>query len=495
MSSGVIDLEKDLAHIKKADLNGYNYVKTIGSGSFGVAKLYQKDSKKIVIKEFIPSNNQILLELIKREIINQSECHKENLIVPFLGISFVNLKGETIQIPLLVTEYEEGGSLTNLDKASIDDVQKMIIIYGIAKGIQYLHHFSICHRDLNPNNIVLDSHKYPLICDFGASRQISMVHIDKSKSRGTPLYFSPEMFQNDGITTDNFLPSDVFSFGVIIYNLLTNKQPYSDEVPNTTEGSLKAFLTRGYRMGLPTSIPSWFRYLIILCWDQDPNKRPSIDDIVNLFDAGILLPSIFNDHSQKVKYFEYLNNHLHLNIREINEGTLLNWQNRLIENDKKKLALVIDFILADFFENPDSQTKLGYFYFNEILVKGNINKSIEYFKKAAEKENPKSLFYLSEIYRFGIPENEIDADPTESNQYLQVAVNHGYQPAIEYMNKEREFSSVSKENAPTIVVIGESEAGKTSFINKMLKNNQEDPLLFPSKSIRSYYLPMTLDNN
>lgn len=67
-------------------------------------------------------------------------------------------------------------------------------------------------------------------------------------------------------------------------------------------------------------------------------------------------------------------------------------------------------MLADYFNNNDSQEKLGFLYFNGILVNKNIAKAIVYFKKAAEKENSKALFYLSEIYKLGLPEYNINID-------------------------------------------------------------------------------------
>lgn len=215
---------------------------------------------------------------------------------------------------------------------------------------------------------------------------------------------------------------------------MTNKQPYND-IPDLNINILGNYLNKGFRMGLPIYIPSCFKYLINLCWKQNPKERPSIDDIVNLFDAGILLPSIFKDPQQKVKYFEYLNNHLHLNIKDMNEKTLLDWHNRLIQNDKKELSLVIDFMLADFFKDTNSMTKLGYCYFNGILVQRNIEISIDYFKKASEKENAKSYFYLSEIYKQGISEIKLNVDLNESNRYLQLSADHGYQQAIDFLRK------------------------------------------------------------
>lgn len=72
------------------------------------------------------ANDLEMQRIIEWEIINLSECHKENPIVPFLGkrISFVNPEGEELQIPLVI-KYEEAWSLNNLNKKAIDDVSKM----------------------------------------------------------------------------------------------------------------------------------------------------------------------------------------------------------------------------------------------------------------------------------------------------------------------------------------------------------------------------------
>lgn len=482
----VEDLKNSLKNIKIFDLDGYKRIKTIGSGSFGEAILAQKESNYIVIKKFFDTDDPKTLESIKREILNQSECHKENIIVSFLGISFVDFEKSPNQIPWLIIEYEEGGSLTKLDKSKIDDVQKMIIIYGIAKGIQFLHQMKICHRDLNPNNIVLNSLNYPLICDFGSSRQISTVHIDDGTYTGTPIYQSPEMF-NDDITTDFFFPTDIFSFGTIIYNLITNENPYEKDIKKLNFVNLANFLQNGNRINLPSTIPSWFRYLITLCWKQNPKERPTIDDIVNLFDAGIALPLIYDEKEKSQRYFSYLQEYLHLYTIKFNEKSLLDWCNSLLIDGKNELALVINFMLADYFNDSESQTKLGYNFFNGYLLEKNIVKSKEYFSKAARQNNPKSLFYLSEMCRFGYMEHSND-----SVNYLRQSAQIGYEPAIYFLNKINEYDLIKDDNSITIIVTGDDKVGKTSFINNILREIHE-PLLFSSDPVTNYYVPLTLN--
>ena len=493
------DLVEELKNVKRFNLDGYTHKKIIGRGGYGVVYLAKKDSHCIIVKDYYSKNTPEYLKSIRREIINLSQFQDPKLIVPFLGISDLDFEGKKLEIPYLILEYEEGGSLKNLLKErKIDDIQKMIILYGISKGIQFIHNIPICHRDINPKNIVLNSHLYPLICDFGLSRIFSKVHVVDGTQTGTPAYESPEMMTDVDLKSDCFLPSDIFSFGTVIYNLITNKEPYEDEFEESrrTSYNIGIFLKKGKRIKLDDSIPSWFRYLITLCWKQDPYERPTIGDVVYLFDAGIAFSLVYEDENGRKEYFDYINKYLHLPAPEMNENTLLEWRDKhLLKDKKEELALVIDFMLADHFKNSDSQTKLGYYYFNGYLVDKDYDKSLSYLKSAAEQNNAKSLFYLSEIYRHGLAEAKIEVDLNEANQLVHESESHGYEQAIQYLAKEKEFKDISKENAPTVVVVGSNGVGKTSFISSIM--NIQEPLLFPTteSKTRDYFLPITLQIN
>lgn len=493
------ELVEKLKDVKRFSLDGYTIEKAIGRGGYGVVYLAKKDSHCIIVKDYYSKDTPKFLESIRREIINISQLKKDELIVPFLGISDLDFEGEKLEIPYLILEYEEGGSLKNLLKErKIDDIQKMIILYGISKGIQFIHNIPICHRDINPKNIILNSHLYPLICDFGLSRIFSKVHVVDGTQIGTPAYESPEMMIDDDLKSDCFLPSDIFSFGTVIYNLITNKEPYEDEFEENrrTSYNISIFLKNGKRIKLDDSIPSWFRYLITLCWKQEPYERPTIGDVVDLFDAGIAFSLVYEDENGRNKYFDYINKYLHLPAPEMSEKTLLEWRDgHLLKDKKEELALVIDFMLADHFKNSDSQTKLGYYYFNGYLVDKDYDKSLSYLKSAAEQNNAKSLFYLSEIYRHGLAEAKIEVDLNEANRLVQQIKNLENKPDIQYLAKEEEFKDISKENAPTVVVVGSNGVGKTSFISSIM--NIQDPLLFPTteSKTRDYFLPITLQNN
>lgn len=97
----------------------------------------------------------------------------------------------------------------------LEENQLKTFFYSILKGIQYLHSQSIIHRDIKLDNILLDNHMEPKICDFG----ISNIYKKSKKifdTGGTPAYLSPEVIKAEG---DVCLKSDIWSLGVLLYLL------------------------------------------------------------------------------------------------------------------------------------------------------------------------------------------------------------------------------------------------------------------------------------
>lgn len=146
-------LRQRLEFVPKFSLTGYHKVKELGSGAQGSTILAKKDNDYIVIKQFYPSDEPRIDELIEREIVNLSFCKHDQLVISFKGISFHDLDGNPIDYPLLIQGYAENGSLSNLIDESktnpeiLNDVEKMIVLYGTAKAMQYIHNFHIVHRD------------------------------------------------------------------------------------------------------------------------------------------------------------------------------------------------------------------------------------------------------------------------------------------------------------------------------------------------------------
>ncbi|MEO6539799.1 MAG: serine/threonine-protein kinase, partial [Ferruginibacter sp.] len=129
-----------------------------------------------------------------------------------------------------VMRYMTGGSLSGWiekGKFSVQDTAR--IIEKIAQGLAYSHKKGIVHRDLKPDNILFDNNDDPFISDFGVAKLTEASGgLTGSGTIGTPAYMSPEQAQG-GSEIDG--RSDVYGLGVIIYQMLSGRQPYSADTP------------------------------------------------------------------------------------------------------------------------------------------------------------------------------------------------------------------------------------------------------------------------
>jgi len=175
--------------------------------------------------------------------------------------------------------YEEGNLLQLLKRVSLSPEKKHFILTQLLEGIRFLHENKIIHRDLKPQNVLIlkSGNDYiPKISDFGISKELEA---DKSKlfsnslmGAGTLSYASPEQLKETGIRKN----SDLWSFGVIAYQLFTGKLPF---VPNksSTDLSGQHDLLQQIRLGvLPKdilSVPEPWQTIIRQCLIPDPAKR------------------------------------------------------------------------------------------------------------------------------------------------------------------------------------------------------------------------------
>ncbi|XP_064962155.1 receptor-like serine/threonine-protein kinase SD1-8 isoform X2 [Musa acuminata AAA Group] len=191
----------------------------LGEGGFGpVYKGKLRELKEIAVKRLSETSTQGLAEF-KNEVTLIAKLQHRNL---------VRLLGCCIQAGerMLIYEYMPHGSLDSvLFGAMLDWQTRYNIIVGIARGLLYLHRdsrFRIIHRDLKASNILLDKDMNPKISDFGMARMFGGDETDARTRRvvGTYGYMSPE-YAMDGIFS---VKSDVFSFGVLVLEIVSGKK-------------------------------------------------------------------------------------------------------------------------------------------------------------------------------------------------------------------------------------------------------------------------------
>ena len=177
---------------------------------------------KVLPQELLHSDPQFRLRFEREaKIIAQLE---HSAIVPVYDV------GESDGQPYFVMRYMNGGSLSERIKAGVFSIEETIqILAAIAPGLDEAHSKGIVHRDIKPSNILFDKRGNPYISDFGIAKltQAQAGNVTGSAIIGTPAYMAPEQAQ--GIEVDG--RSDIYALGIILFEMLTGKQPYEADTP------------------------------------------------------------------------------------------------------------------------------------------------------------------------------------------------------------------------------------------------------------------------
>ena len=178
---------------------------------------------------------------------------------------------------LIFTEYVSGGSLSHVIEDPsrfvwFNSTGRTIVVVGIVLGMRYVHSRGFLHRDLKPSNVLLDEHHHAHLCDFGSSRSSSEEFTMTGLPPVTLYYAAPELCNEDADYNEKL---DVYSFGVMLYEIVTGKLA----LRHLNQLQLPAFIIRGKRPEIPSTVVPFTRQLIERCWSQDPCKRPSFEEL------------------------------------------------------------------------------------------------------------------------------------------------------------------------------------------------------------------------
>lgn len=263
------------------DLSKYQLLKEIGHGGFGtVYTVKNKTNCKIyAAKVLYDDSNED-----KKEILHYFNIFSEILhpsIIKFIGFSFTDFSHKSH--PVIISEYLINGSLSQifiqkkdfLIQSNFDLTKILIILYGIAAGMSFLHSKKIIHCDLKPENVLLDENCYPYIVDFGVSKDLRH---DVENLATDSIYIAPEVLAHDEFSEK----ADIYSYGIMLYQIITKNYLFKDE--NVDE------LIKKRLMKLSED-----------CNKEDPQERPTFDGII------YQLQNDSNFITKNVNFIEYKN--------------------------------------------------------------------------------------------------------------------------------------------------------------------------------------------
>ncbi|KAK3924318.1 Serine/threonine-protein kinase 36 [Frankliniella fusca] len=246
----------------------YKKVSIIGQGSYGVVyKAEVKSSKQNVALKVITKRKKTLKEIqnLRQEFeIQRDLCHPN--IIRMLD-SF-----ETEDDIIVVTEFAPQ-DLSQLlrDKGHLpEDIVKQIVC-DLLSALYYLHYHRVLHRDLKPQNILVETNGTAKLCDFGFARSMSMDTYVLTSIKGTPLYMAPEIISQCPYDHS----ADLWSLGCIVYECLVGSPPYC------TDALLRLVSLIHQEIKWPTFLsPECLSFLHGLL-QKDPSKRLSWPDLLH----------------------------------------------------------------------------------------------------------------------------------------------------------------------------------------------------------------------
>lgn len=255
-------------------IGDYDVIDIIGCGSTCVVALVQnqktkeKFSSKIMSKKNIKERN--LLPIIQNEIEILQSLNHPNIIKIHETFELKNENDEELFI--IITEYCENGDLLSfcLQKKFKNEIEKKKIIFKFLSAIQYLHNKGISHGDIKGDNILLDKHLNPKLCDFGYARK-TIIAGDESKN-GTIYYTAPELYAPGKFNTLN---TDIYSIGILLYVINELHFPFID---GNTEAIISQIVSG--KLNLRQGIDNRLKQIVTKCTFKDPYERPTIEEVI-----------------------------------------------------------------------------------------------------------------------------------------------------------------------------------------------------------------------
>uniref|UniRef100_A0A8C5HWY7 mitogen-activated protein kinase kinase kinase n=1 Tax=Gouania willdenowi TaxID=441366 RepID=A0A8C5HWY7_GOUWI len=249
-----------MAHKKKQkSSSNISDLEWVGSGAQGAVFLGKFHGEDVAVKKV-------------RDIKETEIKHLRKLKHP----NIITFKGVCTQAPCycILMEYCAQGQLYEVLRAGRKITPSLMVDWsmGIAGGMNYLHLHKIIHRDLKSPNMLITHDDLVKISDFGTSKELS----DKSTKMsfaGTVAWMAPEVIRNEPVSEK----VDIWSFGVVLWEMLTGEVPYKDV---DSSAIIWGVGNNSLQLPVPESCPDGFKILLRQCWNCKPRNRPSFRQIL-----------------------------------------------------------------------------------------------------------------------------------------------------------------------------------------------------------------------
>ncbi|KAH9655008.1 serine/threonine-protein kinase STY46 [Citrus sinensis] len=266
-----LKIPNDGTDVWEIDPKHLKFGSKVASGSYGDLYRGTYCSQDVAIKVLKPEriNSDMQKEFAQEVFIMRKVRHKN--VVQFIGAC---TKPPSLCI---VTEFMSGGSVYDyLHKLKgvfkLPSLLKVAI--DVSKGMNYLHQNNIIHRDLKAANLLMDENEVVKVADFGVARVKAQSGVMTAET-GTYRWMAPEVIEHKPYDHK----ADVFSFGIVLWELLTGKLPYEYLTPLQAAVGV---VQKGLRPTIPKNSQPKLAELLERCWQQDPALRPDFSEIIEI---------------------------------------------------------------------------------------------------------------------------------------------------------------------------------------------------------------------
>lgn len=259
----------------KRDEERFEIIARIAQG--GMAEIYlvydKRRSEQVILKKLLEQHcrNRKIIRMFFQEARLLSRLNHPNILKAYEA-------GEDNHRPFVLMEYFKSSPLRDFIKKGFDLIKALDILYQVGLALDYIHGSGIIHLDVKPANILVNDDLKIKLTDFGLATTVLR---EKFRFRrpmgGTPSYMSPE--QINGRRVDR--RSDIYSFGVMAYEILTGRLPFAGENLNELLEKHVGKVSARPPSGFAGDIPPFFDEIILKCLEKDKyNRYPDMTHVL-----------------------------------------------------------------------------------------------------------------------------------------------------------------------------------------------------------------------